>query len=141
MSTWKMMISLPTEFKDWTVLCTGETEAETFIEDDFISHVFSHRSFVLPMSTFAIAIGHWTIKPLPTDDGPVVRFIGHERIINNNIGDMFRYVPTSLSVAQRYLGDYPLPRLDIVIVHRSFSGLGLASPHLLFLSPRLKILF
>ena len=92
------------------------------------------------MSTFAIAIGHWTIKPLPTDVGPVVRFIGHESIINNNIGDMSRYVPTSLSVAQRYLGDYPLPRLDIVIVHRSFSGLGLASPHLLFLSPRLKLL-
>ena len=38
------------------------------------------------------------------------------------------------------LGPFPLPRLDVVIVHRSFSGLGLASPHLLFLSPRQSLI-
>jgi hypothetical protein len=35
------------------------------------------------------------------------------------------------------VGEYPLPKLDVLVVPRSFSGLGLASPNLTFISPSL----
>ena len=69
------------------------------------------------------------IDTFPTLSGP-------RGIIEKNYGAVSKYIPSCLIAAQTLLGEYPLPRLDIVIVHRSFSGLGLASPHLLFLSPR-----
>ena len=88
------------------------------------------------MSTFAIAVGSWTSRNIPCPY-PAVRFIGPEAVVERTHEAVSRYLPSCLTAAQDLLGKYPLARLDVLLVHRSFSGLGLASPHLLFLSPSL----
>ena len=157
MSTWSAVINVTDKFKDHVVLCTGELVPHISSEGDIRRHHFSHTSFVVPMSTFAIALGVWEIRVLECTH-PVTRFIGEDKSIThtytclqcNNMENVLgpkalvdktfpvvsSYISHCLSAAQSVLGTYPLPRLDIVIVHRSFSGLGLASPHLMFLSPR-----
>ena len=75
MSTWTVVISLGKEQSHNTVLCTGEEEAELSSDDDLYYHKFSHTSFVLPMSTFALAIGKWSVITI-SGNVPLVRFIG-----------------------------------------------------------------
>ena len=75
MSTWTAVISLSKDQSEITVLCTGESQSETSYDDDLCYHKFSHTSFVLPMSTFALAIGQWSVASI-SDSGPQVRFIG-----------------------------------------------------------------
>uniref|UniRef100_A0A8C7VYQ9 Aminopeptidase O n=1 Tax=Oncorhynchus mykiss TaxID=8022 RepID=A0A8C7VYQ9_ONCMY len=43
-------------------------------------------------------------------------------------------LPGCLAAAHATLGVHPFPRLDILIVPASFSSLGMASPHIIFLS-------
>ena len=75
MSTWTAVISIGKEQSHNTVLCTGEEEAELSSDDDLYYHKFSHTSFVLPMSTFALAIGKWSVITI-SGNVPLVRFIG-----------------------------------------------------------------
>ena len=136
LSTWSARISLDAEYRDWSVFCTGESEAVVEETGDLRSYLYQHTSFSLPMSTFAIAVGRWTVRDIDSHQ-PRIRFIGPKPLVENNFHAVNRYLPHCLSAAQDLLGRYPLPRIDVVMVHRSFSGLGLASPHLLFLSPSL----
>ena len=174
MSSWSAVISLGDQFDRHVVLCTGEEAELQTRSGGHTRHHFCHRSFPVPMSTFAIAIGAWEVRSIETGH-PVTRIIGEgyrsdkriqkisvlphphyspsdelrlflltpsptlsgpRNILEKNYGAVSKYIPSCLIAAQSLLGEYPLPRLDIVIIHRSFSGLGLASPHLLFLSPR-----
>uniref|UniRef100_A0A3Q2YBY8 Aminopeptidase O (putative) n=1 Tax=Hippocampus comes TaxID=109280 RepID=A0A3Q2YBY8_HIPCM len=43
-------------------------------------------------------------------------------------------LPRCLAAAQAVLGVHPFPRLDVLIVPAGFSSLGMASPHIIFLS-------
>ncbi|XP_029473333.1 aminopeptidase O isoform X2 [Rhinatrema bivittatum] len=43
-------------------------------------------------------------------------------------------IPQCLSAAHATLGTHPFPRLDVLIVPSNFSSLGMASPHIIFLS-------
>ena len=88
------------------------------------------------MSTFAIAVGRWTCRTIACPH-PAVRFIGPRDVLERTGEAVCRYLPACLAAAQDLLTKYPLARLDVLVVHRSFSGLGLASPPLLFLSPSL----
>lgn len=153
MSTWSAVITLTDKFTDHVVLCTGERVPYTTSEGDLRKHHFCHKSFVVPMSTFAIAVGLWKVKAIECTH-PVTRLIGEDQSTSHKYTCLYSlslgpkalvekcfpfvssYISHCLSAAQSLLGTYPLPRQDIVIVHRSFSGLGLASPHLMFLSPR-----
>ncbi|XP_007898166.2 aminopeptidase O isoform X1 [Callorhinchus milii] len=47
---------------------------------------------------------------------------------------LFPLVARCLSAAHRVLGTHPFSRLDVLIVPASFSSLGMASPHIIFLS-------
>ena len=44
------------------------------------------------------------------------------------------YVRASLRASYNLLGQHPFTKLDILVLSRSYSGLGLASPNLIFLS-------
>ena len=103
MSTWSAEISLDKEFRHYKVFCTGESEPETFTEDDVIYYNFSHHSFVLPMSTFAIAIGNWTARAIENQH-PRLRFIGPETSVDEKFQDVSNYVPLCLEVVQKLLG-------------------------------------
>ncbi|XP_021115020.1 aminopeptidase O isoform X3 [Heterocephalus glaber] len=47
---------------------------------------------------------------------------------------LLRLLPPCLSAAHSVLGSHPFSRLDILIVPANFSSLGMASPHIIFLS-------
>ncbi|XP_039330592.1 aminopeptidase O isoform X4 [Saimiri boliviensis] len=47
---------------------------------------------------------------------------------------LLRLIPPCLSAAHSVLGTHPFSRLDVLIVPASFPSLGMASPHIMFLS-------
>ncbi|KAM9360122.1 aminopeptidase O [Symphorus nematophorus] len=47
---------------------------------------------------------------------------------------VFKLLPRCLAAAHTVLGVHPFPRLDVLIVPAGFSSLGMASPHIIFLS-------
>lgn len=47
---------------------------------------------------------------------------------------VLKLLPRCLAAAHTILGVHPFPRLDVLIVPAGFSSLGMASPHIIFLS-------
>ncbi|XP_012385473.2 aminopeptidase O isoform X2 [Dasypus novemcinctus] len=47
---------------------------------------------------------------------------------------LLQLIPPCLSAAHSILGTHPFPRLDVLIVPANFPSLGMASPHIVFLS-------
>ncbi|KAM5227432.1 aminopeptidase O isoform 2-T2 [Ctenodactylus gundi] len=47
---------------------------------------------------------------------------------------LLQLIPPCLSAAHSILGTHPFPRLDVLIVPANFPSLGMASPHIIFLS-------
>ena len=103
MSTWSAEIALDKAYQHYSVLCTGETEPETCIRDDIVCHGFYHHSFILPMSTFAIAIGHWAVRIVDTQH-PRVRLLGPRSQVEVNFEHISNYVPSCLEAAEKILG-------------------------------------
>ena len=77
------------------------------------------------------------------DSGPYLpcRIFGPSRLIKQirrstawNV-----YIPACLEAAYQMFGSHPFSKLDLVFLPRCFSGLGLASPSLVFLSQSLFI--
>ena len=77
MSTWSAVISLASKFADHVVLCTGEQVpyVSSESEGNLRKYHFCHTSFVVPMSTFAIAVGFWEVREIECTY-PLTRFIG-----------------------------------------------------------------
>ena len=75
MSSWSAVISLGDQFDRHVVLCTGEEAELQTRSGGRTRHHFCHRSFPVPMSTFAIAIGAWEVRSIETGR-PVTRIIG-----------------------------------------------------------------
>ena len=65
------------------------------------------------------------------------RLIGPRKDLEDRGAKLESYIPAAVQGSVHLLGPYPLPKLDFVVVSKSFSGLGLASPNLTFLSPSL----
>ena len=144
---------------------------------------------VLPMSTFALAIGPWEMfqiidaskckfafdeigesrkpidaidtnmkanekkcvnihEPYPChiergDSGPLLpcRIFGPSNLISQITSSLSwqQYLPACLQASYELLGSHPFSKLDLLFLPRCFSGLGLASPNLIFLSPSLLV--
>ena len=75
MSSWSAVISLGDQFDRHVVLCTGEKAGLQTRSGGRTRHHFCHRSFPVPMSTFAIAIGAWEVRSIETGH-PATRIIG-----------------------------------------------------------------
>ena len=75
MSTWSAVISLASKFTNHVVLCTGEQVPYISSEGNLRKYHFCHTSFVVPMSTFAIAVGLWEVREIECTY-PLTRFIG-----------------------------------------------------------------
>ena len=62
---------------DHVVLCTGEQVpyVSSESEGNLRKYHFCHTSFVVPMSTFAIAVGFWEVREIECTY-PLTRFIG-----------------------------------------------------------------
>ena len=182
MADWQAILRAPEEA---TILCTGDKDStETSSSNGITDHYF-YTDMTLPMSTFALAIGHWRARtvvgahertpsgeppggcktphdPYPChvsrgDSGPLVPCrlfyatsdgchsaatsdntvsMGHE---SSNTSDSWlepvtKYIRAALRAAYTLLGWHSFPKLDILVLPRCYSGLGLASPNLMFVS-------
>ena len=157
MANWQAVITAPNA----CVLCTGDQDGVR--EGD--SHYF-YTEMTLPMSTFALAVGHWeshtvvadkecsvdgdrSRKVCPTphdpypchiargDSGPLIpcRIVAPEGVSIHPC--VKRYIKASLKASYNLLGSHPFLKLDVLVLPRCYSGLGLASPNLVFVSQTL----
>uniref|UniRef100_A0A3Q2CVC4 Aminopeptidase O (putative) n=1 Tax=Cyprinodon variegatus TaxID=28743 RepID=A0A3Q2CVC4_CYPVA len=118
----------------------------------------------MPASTFTLAVGHWCEVPelSLTDYSGVVddsiscshgdypcrfteRSAWSQRVVPHRVFSpvcllqkaqmgVLKLLPRCLAAAHAILGVHPFPRLDVLIVPAGFSSLGMASPHIIFLS-------
>ncbi len=179
MASWQCVIE--TNPQDLTVLCTGDEDGILMEK----GHYF-YTQMILPMSTFAVAIGKWSaidlVLPTPNnpkigvckklhepypchimkgDQGPLIpcKLYGPEFLVKLAKKLWKIYLQASLESAYELLGNkmdpehrdftlkylacilgqHPFQKLDIVIVPRCYSGLGLASPSLMFVSQSLVL--
>lgn len=164
MASWQCQIG--TNLETATILCTGDKDGQVIK----VNEEYFFTQMILPMSTFAVAIGQWTSKPLVSqamlqtalkpskseckwlhepypchirrgDSGPLIpcRLIGPPKIVEKAIPLWSAYLPACLESTYELLGPHPFQKLDIVIVARCYSGLGLASPSLMFVSQTLAL--
>uniref|UniRef100_A0A8C9XBG3 Aminopeptidase O (putative) n=1 Tax=Sander lucioperca TaxID=283035 RepID=A0A8C9XBG3_SANLU len=62
-------------------------------------------------------------------------FVGcFEKLVAFLLQGVLKLLPQCLAAAHTVLGVHPFPRLDVLIVPAGFSSLGMASPHIIFLS-------
>jgi hypothetical protein len=80
---------------------------------------------------------HLNHEPYPChvergDSGPEIdcRIIGTETLLARSQDLLRLYLPACLRAAYELLGSHPFLKLDILILPRCYSGLGLASPSL-----------
>ncbi|KAK3786957.1 hypothetical protein RRG08_037422 [Elysia crispata] len=152
MSTWHCYITIPAEnaaiveLNKVIVLMAGETKPSVIVNQDG-SHMFCyHSSYPMPSSTFALAIGiwpeycttqgknHYVMEANHISSEPCVRIFAPSSLDGNMLKNLTNYLAACFSALHSVLGQYPLQRLDILIVPASFDSLGMMCPHLLFLS-------
>ena len=160
-----------------------------YLEREVFQHHYFFTQMVLPMSTFALAIGRWSMvqiidesicmsyrkkssdvmgpcsgvegrttksdircdnihEPYPChitrgDSGPYLpcRLFGPPDLITQvQACESWKlYIPACLKASYELLGSHPFSKLDLLFLPRCFSGLGLASPSLVFLSQSLFV--
>ena len=159
LASWQSILKVD-QNKDFKIFCTGDENA---LVNDNGEHYF-FTQMILPMSTFAVAIGKWSIikvcsgKSIDSttekqimcqklhefypchitrgDVGPILptRIIGPESLANRAHKKWKDYLVACLESAYELLGPHPFTKLDLCIVPRCYNGLGLASPSLMFVS-------
>ena len=133
LSTWDMTLTVPKAEVPLWVYCTGDTQGHVTNSKNFNLWKFSTNRN-LPISALALAIGSWP----PVSLGPGMRLAGPGPLVNQHVEILSKFLPKAVAAACKLLGStYPNPRTDLLVVHRSFSGFGLSSPSLIFLSPSL----
>ncbi|GFS00747.1 aminopeptidase O [Elysia marginata] len=159
MGTWHCFISVPAdnakllELDKVNVLMAGEAEPNILVEQDGTRMFCYHSSYPMPASTFALAIGTWSEYSPPKNKdgsfgdascqyrslGPSVRIFAPSKFHERALQGLTAYLPSCFSALSSVLGQYPLHRLDILIVPASFDSLGMMSPHLMFLSQSILV--
>lgn len=153
MATWQLLLSHP---EGYVPLATGCDFGQQTLKG-----IYFYTTMVLPLSTFAIALGKWKctvipneIRNLPKDDrlvecrhqsypcpfNPVddYRFELPCRIFTVDSFDtsvFVKNVPPIVETLYKILGRYLVSKLDFIVVPRTVSCLGFASPGLILISP------
>ncbi|XP_035495876.1 aminopeptidase O isoform X2 [Scophthalmus maximus] len=70
----------------------------------------------------------WSQRVIP------YRVFGPACLLQKAQNGVLKLLPRCLAAAHAVLGVHPFPRLDVLIVPAGFSSLGMASPHIIFLS-------
>uniref|UniRef100_A0A665X6D9 Aminopeptidase O (putative) n=1 Tax=Echeneis naucrates TaxID=173247 RepID=A0A665X6D9_ECHNA len=161
MSTWQATVRAPSEC---VVLMSGEEQAAPTEDRDTRFSVWNYYvTMPMPASTFTLAVGHWseTRTPAQTPHSLTHPFVScshgdypcrfteqsakSQRVIPHCVFGpvsllrkaqmgILKLLPKCLAAAHTVLGVHPFPRLDVLIVPAGFSSLGMASPHIIFLS-------
>ena len=153
MATWQLMLQIPYGFN---VTTTGD---EIGIETD--AGTYFYTSMLLPVSTFALAIGKWQCIEIPfpsesmTSDDRVVECrhqyypcpfakadISGPKIAcrifyseSTNPSLLQTHIPVSIEEVCRILGRHVVPKMDFIIIPQTVACLGFASPGLILISP------
>ena len=153
MSTWQLIVKIPEYLR---VLTTGDETGEATSDNQ----IYFYTRMILPLSTLALAIGQWKcheivldMPPQLTDDRLVechhlpyrcpfdqtsrgaaisTRIFASQSI---SISKMADYLPLCYRALYDVLGRHLVPKMDILVLPKSISYLGLTSPGLIFLSP------
>jgi aminopeptidase O len=137
MATWECFVTVP---KPYSPLLSSD-EPGKYVRD---SCWYFRTRHLMPLSTFAIVVGFFPIQieklvevpPEECDQGQLipVRLYSLSFISLPNVSELSKYIKNTLVSAHDLLGPHPFPRLDIVIMNPSYPKLGLASPHMIFVS-------
>lgn len=125
--------SLPTGSRDW-IACSDSTfrcsslEAERLSAADFSDMVYdgiycSHGDYPCRFTMLCA----WTQRVIP-------HRVFSPVCLQEKAQMVLKLLPRCLDAAHTVLGVHPFSRLDVVIVPAGFSSLGMASPHIIFLS-------
>ena len=151
MSTWQLAVHVPSDF---TVLSTGDEQGFSTNQNG----MYFYTQTVLPLSTFALAIGKWQCRKMEVNYSPSSSgnttvechhssypcyFDNEEKVIpcniysskKVNVSRMMDYLPGCYQATCRVLGRPTVQKFDFLIVPESVAFLGLASPGLMFISP------
>ncbi|XP_042308165.1 aminopeptidase O isoform X2 [Sceloporus undulatus] len=96
------------------------SKADVRLSDQACGHVPYPCRFQDPAATSQLVIPHRIFAP------PCLQKSCEEILL--------QLIPQCLSAAYALLGTHPFSRLDVLIVPSNFSSLGMASPHIIFLS-------
>lgn len=153
MATWQLLLQVPDGFGAAT---TGDDRGFSTGMG-----IYFYTSMLLPLSTFALAIGKWKREEIPfhlelrTPDDRIIEcrhphypcpfaqsdFGGPKipcQVFYSNSCDpsLFKdYIPSSIEAIFHILGRHVVPKLDFVIMPSSVTCLGFASPGLILISP------
>lgn len=150
MATWQLLLSCP---EDYIPLATGNDFGHKTSKGTYF-----FTSMVLPLSTFAIAIGKWKCTDIPIkfkkiqDDHPVeCRHQEYPCPFNRtreqqlpcrvftvesfDTSAITKHLPQIIETLYENLGRFLVAKLDLIVVPRSVSCLGFASPGLILISP------
>ncbi|BFZ17102.1 hypothetical protein BsWGS_20141 [Bradybaena similaris] len=151
MSTWHSAVTLTDSRTDSrtdevSVVMTAETVPDIQL-NTYGEKVFHFRSsYPMPASTFALAVGTWSVTEITNPSNvhnnlnldrfvmPHCRLFSPECLHEPMVVQLGKYLPLCFKVLDSVLGPFPLKHLDILLVPPCFDSLGLASPHLMFLS-------
>lgn len=141
MATWSATVAA---CEPAVVLMSGDSEPLIYNSNGFL-HYFYCTKTVLPMATLSLAVGFWKGEKIVNQNCdqesksyPVsCRIFASPSIFEKTKKEFSDYLVRSVEAAVSYLGEYPFPRIDVLIVPRGFGSLGMASPNLIFLSQSL----
>lgn len=151
MSTWQLLVNISSTY---TVLSTGDEQGFSTKQNE----MYFYTQTVLPLSTFALAIGKWECRKIEINlnssssrnntvechhSSYPCYFDKEERGIPCNIynskgvdvSQMMDYLPGCYQTICQVLGRPTVQKFDFLIVPKSVAYLGLASPGLMFISP------
>ncbi|TTH08275.1 Aminopeptidase O [Bagarius yarrelli] len=148
MSTWQARVKAPCEYM---VLMSGENQAVPETAQTGFLQWHYYVTMPMPASTFTIAVGKWQeAKSLPhnhedlkcekSDGGSITQEVIPHRVfapschLHKAESTLLPLLPLCLAAAHSVLGIHPFSRLDVLVVPPGFSSLGMASPHIIFLS-------
>ncbi|XP_039766692.1 aminopeptidase O [Ornithorhynchus anatinus] len=150
LSTWGVTVHADAGL---TVLTSGESEARPGPARGGRRSWYSRVTSPAPASTFALAVGSWArVEPPPRPPEPAdlrwtdpaagppgeaavpYRVFAPARLRAACARILLPLVAPCLAAARATLGPHPFRRLDLLLVPANFTGLGMASPHLIFLS-------
>uniref|UniRef100_A0A8C2KS84 Aminopeptidase O (putative) n=1 Tax=Cyprinus carpio TaxID=7962 RepID=A0A8C2KS84_CYPCA len=113
----------------------GATCFFSLLGSDFLQ--WDYYVTIMLASSFTIAVGRWQEAGVKDPNFEVEKtnkpYAKEPRYLKSN--DMvLPLLPLCLTAAHSILGVHPFSRLDVLIVSSGFSSLGMASPHIVFLS-------
>ena len=129
MSTWQLVVNVSSTF---TVLSTGDEQGVSTNENNQ-NGMYFYTQTLLPLSTFALAIGKWCCIDIDLSESMIPCKIYSSR--GMDVSKMKDYIPSCSRVVSQILGKHPVKKYDFLIVPKLVAYLGLASPGLIFISP------